>query len=348
MKHVQKVRGIWVVRVTVPVELRDIIGVRELVERGLPNDTRQRERLAVGIINGFYARIEEAQEQLASRGDAPAPHLSALAKAHYQSKLTVDAQKRSAMPTPDVIAAEEQRIYERIDKGEISISNGFAPMINAMTDLELMRGARDHDARLRKRRLDALRSGLVSRDTKLVESDLRRLTSAQKLLGGPGSTQWIDLGLALMRAEIEALERTIERDAGDYGGQPRDPLLTGPEVEPTQSVGYQGRAVSGMTLSGALQAFHKERTAGGSTLAAKTMEEHKNAVRMFNEFMRTDVPVRKISKRDVIDYKNALLNTPNRYTMRFPGLTLPQAIKANAKLATVFLRGSEETISGLI
>lgn len=82
MKHVQKVRGIWVVRVTVPEELRDIIGVRELVERGLPNDTRQRERLAVGIINGFYARIEEAQEQLASRGDAPAPHLSALAKAH--------------------------------------------------------------------------------------------------------------------------------------------------------------------------------------------------------------------------------------------------------------------------
>ncbi|MGJ8605738.1 MAG: hypothetical protein ACSHXH_16600, partial [Marivita sp.] len=232
MKHVQKVRGIWVVRVTVPEELRDIIGVRELVERGLPNDTRQRERLAVGIINGFYARIEEAQEQLATRGDAPAPHLSSLAKAHYQSKLSVDSQKRSAMPTPDVIAAEEQRIYERIDKGEISISNGFAPMINAMTDLELMRGARDHDARLRKRRLDALRSGLVARDTKLVESDLRRLTSAQKLLGGPGSTQWIDLGFALMRAEIEALERTIERDAGDYGGQPQDPLLTELEVGP--------------------------------------------------------------------------------------------------------------------
>ncbi|WP_416881180.1 tyrosine-type recombinase/integrase [Marivita sp.] len=345
MKHVQKVRGIWVVRVTVPEELRDIIGVRELVERGLPNDTRQRERLAVGIINGFYARIEEAQEQLATRGDAPAPHLSSLAKAHYQSKLSVDSQKRSAMPTPDVIAAEEQRIYERIDKGEISISNGFAPMINAMTDLELMRGARDHDARLRKRRLDALRSGLVARDTKLVESDLRRLTSAQKLLGGPGSTQWIDLGLALMRAEIEALERTIERDAGDYGGQPQDPLLTEPEVEPTQSVGYQGRAVSGMTLSGALQAFHKERTAGGSTLAAKTMEEHKNAVRMFNEFMRTDVPVRKISKKDVIDYKNALLNTPNRYTMRFPGLTLPQAIKANAKLGKPHATLAPKTIN---
>jgi hypothetical protein len=53
MKHVQKVRGIWVIRVTIPEELRDIIGVREFVERGLPNETRQRERLAVGIINGF-------------------------------------------------------------------------------------------------------------------------------------------------------------------------------------------------------------------------------------------------------------------------------------------------------
>lgn len=40
------------------------------------------------------------------------------------------------------------------------------------------------------------------------------------------------------------------------------------------------------------------------------------------------------TKKSVIAYKRALLETPNRYTMRFPGLTLPQAIKANGKLAT--------------
>jgi hypothetical protein len=89
------------------------------------------------------------------------------------------------MPPPDVNATEEQRIYERIDKDEISISQGFAPMINVMTDLELIRGARNHDARLGKRRLDARRSGLVARDTKLLESDLPRLAPAQKLLREP-------------------------------------------------------------------------------------------------------------------------------------------------------------------
>ena len=87
-----------------------------------------------------------------------------------------------------------------------------------------------------------------------------------------------------------------------------------------------------MHLSDALAGFHRERMAGQTTLAKKTMEEHRIAVRMFTEFWGSDMAISLITKKDVIRYKEALLQTPNRYTMRFPGLTLPQAIKANAKL----------------
>lgn len=159
-----------------------------------------------------------------------------------------------------------------------------------------------------------------------------------------GSPDWHNLANALLRAEIEALEHTLERDRGDYSGQPRDPLLTAPDPEPeaAPSIPVAG---TGMTLSGALSAFHKERTAGGSTLAPKTMEEHRNAVRMFSEFMGGEVAVRLITKKNVIDYKQALLETPNRYAMRFPGLTLPQAIKANGKLAEPFSTLAPKTIN---
>src|SRR5690606_8549992 len=48
-------------------------------------------------------------------------------------------------------------------------------------------------------------------------------------------------------------------------------------------------------------------------------------------FMGASVPVRSITRTDMLTYKQTLLQTPNRYTLRFPGLTLPQAIKANQK-----------------
>ena len=40
MKYVQHARGKWKVRITVPVELRGIIGASELVESDLPSDVR--------------------------------------------------------------------------------------------------------------------------------------------------------------------------------------------------------------------------------------------------------------------------------------------------------------------
>jgi hypothetical protein len=50
MKYVQQVKGNWIVRITVPEELRLIIGNRELVERDLPSDEKARERLAHGSL----------------------------------------------------------------------------------------------------------------------------------------------------------------------------------------------------------------------------------------------------------------------------------------------------------
>jgi hypothetical protein len=52
MKHVQHVRGKWIARVTVPEELREIIGKRELVEE-LPSEKSGRDRRALAVLNGW-------------------------------------------------------------------------------------------------------------------------------------------------------------------------------------------------------------------------------------------------------------------------------------------------------
>ena len=61
--------------------------------------------------------------------------------------------------------------------------------------------------------------------------------------------------------------------------------------------------------------------------------------------MGADLPVGSITKKNIIDYKQALQETPTRYTLRFPRLTLPQAIKANAKLSEPFQTLAPQTIN---
>ena len=150
----------------------------------------------------------------------------------------------------------------------------------------------------------------------------------------------------LAEIQLEALERFEERDNGQVkASAPAHSLLTEPDPVPKSMTSARLLATTGMTLSDALVAFHKERSAGSGTLAAKTMEEHRNAVRMFNEFMGGDTALGATTKKQVIEYKQALLDTPTRYTLRFPGLTLPQAIKANRKREEPFETLAPKTIN---
>ncbi|GLR41462.1 DUF6538 domain-containing protein [Mesorhizobium amorphae] len=81
MKYVHFQRGRYVVRVTVPLELRGIIGKRELVAP-LDADKRSAQRAALCIINGFLATIDDAHAKFA----ATRPTITSAAKAHYQQR----------------------------------------------------------------------------------------------------------------------------------------------------------------------------------------------------------------------------------------------------------------------
>lgn len=308
MKYVQLVRGKWVVRMVVPEELRGIIGQRELVEIGLPNEARAREKKAVAVINGFHAKLDEAREVWESLGEASKPTLSSAAKEHFSAELLRDdlARATSTDPATKSFLALSRSVY----------ANRLRLLVGGKVDAEEAEALIGYAA-------DALR-----REGRAP--DVPRHTLLR----------------TLAEIQLEALGRFEERDGGQVKAPaPVHPLLTEPDPVPKTMPGVNRPAASGMTLTEALVAFHKERTAGGGTLAPKTMEEHRNAARMFNEFMEGDTPLRAITKKHVIEYKQALLETPTRYTLRFPGLTLPQAIRANRKLEVPFETLAPKTIN---
>jgi integrase len=152
---------------------------------------------------------------------------------------------------------------------------------------------------------------------------------------------------AMAEAQLEALTRQEERDAGKIAiSTPASPLLQ-PEA-PAPDAAVPARAAtkaSGETIEEVLALFHRERTAGGRSLSEKTMAEHKVAVRMLQEFLGQGIAARAIAVADMRNYKNALIETPSNYALRFPGMILPKAIEANKKLAKPFPTLNANTIN---
>lgn len=287
MKFVQFVRGSYVVRVTVPPELRAIIGKRELVE-SLGADKRVAERRAHGVIASFLARIEDVRE----RFEANKPTLSSIAKEYYYSELETDDRGRLELGQETVVGLNEATLaimatYTRMVASGQLTGESAEEWVGQFAEI-------------------------------CEEKDVLPNMSRKELLK------------ALAGVELDVLAAIEARDRNMvHLPEPRSELLAAPEPEAEPTVERVKRG--GATLTEILMAFHQERTAGKRTLAAKTMEEHKVAVRMFDEFMGGKAAARSITRTDILAYKQALLRTPSRYSMRFPGLTLPQAIKANEK-----------------
>ena len=309
MKYVQFVRGRYLVRVTVPPELRGVVGKREFSEP-LGADKKVAERRAHGVIAGFLAQLEEARERL----EASKPTLGSAAKAHYRAELEADDRERTGTSYRSVKALNQWTRPYRASKlrliaaGQSEYDEAEALLGDALDDL-VARGLAEPFKLRSYARADSLR--------------------------------------ALAEVQLDALARFEERDRGVvYPGEPRSELLLMPEADTDQkTVGSPRKQAGGASLSDVLAAFHKERTAGSRSLALRTMEEHKVAVRMFEEFIGSAVSVRSIARADVLAYKQALLQTPSRYTLRFPGLTLPQAIKANEKRKEPFQTLDPATIN---
>jgi integrase len=302
LKYVHFTRGSYKVRVTVPPELRAIIGKRELTEN-LGSDKRLAERRSHGVIARFLATIEDARQQ----ADANRPTLSTLAKRYFREQLELDDRGRQELGH-DVVAGLHEKCM---------------PILASQMRLVMSGELSGEPAEERVAGLCELL------EKEGYRSDLPRAELIKMLAG-------VELDVLAAGQALDQYQINLPT--------PRSPLLTEPDPEPVQLVNKEKPGGKGPTLRDILTAFHKERQAGRN-LADKTKDEHASAVRMFEEFLGRSVPARQITRKDVLAYKQSLLETPARYVQRFPGLTLPQAIRANQKRKDPFATLDPSTIN---
>lgn len=234
-------------RLDVPLDLVGHYGTSTRKKSLRTKDENEAKKRLWPVIEGWRAEFDEVR----SRCELTPDDKAVAVWQHYEATLESYDRKQRAMPTSEDTDAELQRLHRRIDLGEITSENFFG-MINAYTDFELMLRARTDDANLRGRRLAALKRALASGDNKLIEPAVNDFVRKHKLLVDVGSDEYRELCVLMTRAEIEGLQRTLERDGGDFTGAPKDPI-----VKPTSGIAREA-AAPGQTIMELFETYVRE------------------------------------------------------------------------------------------
>lgn len=304
-------------RIKVPADLVEVLGKKELVKALGTKDENEAKRLMWPVVEEWTRQFDDLRARRVITADDKAEAVWH----HYEATLQRDEEKRRAMPTPADIAAEEQRLFRRIDKGEIG-SADFIGMINAHTELELLLRARTDDANRRARRLAGLKTALVSGDTTMVKPGVSDFIARNRLLVEGGSDEWRELSALMIRAEVEGLQRTLERDLGDFTGKPADPIVK-PVTGSAREAAAPGEAI--------MEIFDNYARENPNQIKPDTLAQARRDIGLFVEYVGSTFPVHRIDKKAVREWKALLLQYPVKAseTKAFEGMKLAQIVKHN-------------------
>lgn len=320
LTYLERRNGTYYARIDIPQDLVTHIG-SEVRKKSLrtKDENEAKERL--------WSVLKEWREEfkdIRSRREMTADDKAVAVWQHYENMLDGYDRTQRAMPTREEIELEEQKLNRRMLAGEIG-SHDFVGMINAQTDYNLMVMRRDMDAKSRQRRLKVLRQHLVEQETKLVRHAVEDFIRSNRLLIDPQSDDYRDLALRFIRAEIEGLERTVERDAGDYSGKPKDPI-----VKPATGKARE-TAAPGETIMELFETYARENP---KQITADTLNQARRDIGTFLEHVGATCPVHRIDKKAVREWKALLMKYPVKAseTRAFAGMKLAQVVKHNEEV----------------
>lgn len=305
LRHWKEKNGRFYARIAIPAPLRPVFdGKSELLEP-LGGDRKIAQRNHAAAVAHLQQKIEDARgviaqqqgNQIAKRPCRPvttADHERAIWE-HYMKVLAADEAKRMSFPSPEEIAIEYERLMQRIEAGEADPTHGVSAVFNTAADYELKAGARHFDRQRRERHLNGLRHALANGDTTPVDATTEGFVREYGLDLSPASDAWRALALKLLRAEIEAVQRTLERDEGLFDGRPADPIIK-PPTEPKQE--------APLPLLDLFQRYIDARQAIGAHPDGGIRWTHVFKT-LITQLGHDDA--RKISKRDLLDWRDQLL-----------------------------------------
>ena len=234
----------------------------------------------------------------------------------YSSLLKADEARRQATPTNDDLNAIWNAVVEQFG-GEYDIATWRI--------LEEMEGEPEVNAKERGERLAALIAEVKTGNIRTIRPTLTEIVASRNLAIPAHSADERKLARSIQRAEIDALKVIAKRDQGDYSGIPSDPLVKPPSAT-ASLVAAPGESV--------LELFDIYAAENPNGARSGTLRQSRKVIDLFSQFMGRHFPTRKISKKEVREWKAALKGFPVKgtETKAFHGMDFRQIIAANATL----------------
>ncbi|TJV71043.1 MAG: integrase [Mesorhizobium sp.] len=281
------------------------------------------------VIEGWRAEFDDVR----ARQAITANDMAEATWRHYTDTLAADEQRRASMPTQaDIDAATERATIDAIKSG--AHDAGPVAAINAMTEVEILAGQAEWDARRRAARLKRFRADLVAGEASLVTDQVDAYLN-------PQAPQRTELARRLMRAEIEALERTVERDHGDYSGTPRDPIVK-PATGALRELAAPGEGI--------MELFEQYAAENPKGIAVDTIAQARRDVGTFVDYVGSTFPASRIDKKVVREWKALLLKLPVKATesKEFAGMKIAEIVRHNEKVGkpVITARTANRYLSG--
>jgi len=323
ISYLTKRGAVYYARMDVPEDLISILKTPTRKQSLKTKDLAEAKRRLWPVITEWRREFED----LRARRSLVAADREHAVWDHYTSVLERDDAERAAMPGQAEIEAEKAAVHARVERGEIKGVDALS-ILNATLELQVAQNAGAISTATRRIKLSELKKHLAKGETALIADEVDEYLRANRLLVERSTPEWISLARHMMRAEIDALERSLERDQGDFTGQPRDPLVKPPSVERR---GQVETAAPGESIIEALETFRKENP---RNVSKSRMDESCRDIGIFIETTGPGFPVSKITKKQVREWKALLMDYPVRATevVSFRGMDIYQIVEANKEL----------------
>ncbi|NSZ01956.1 site-specific integrase [Agrobacterium tumefaciens] len=304
-------------RIRVPNDLVEIVGKNELVKALGTKDEQTAKRALWPVVEEWNRQFDD----LRARRDITADDKAVATWQHYEATLKRDDQRRNALPTSGDIEAEKAKIMERAKAGEIPDTDPLT-IFDATLDLEVLKNARQFEEQTRRTKLDALQKHLAEGETALVAAHVDAYAEDNRLLMDARDPDWKDTAQRMIRAEIEGLKRTLERDKGDYSGAPADPIVK-PATNTAREAAAPGESI--------MELFELYAAENPKQITTDTLNQARRDIGNFLEHVGSTCPAHRIDKKAVREWKALLMKYPVKATetKAFAGMKLSQIVKHN-------------------
>ncbi len=317
ISHLIRRGSAYSARIRVPLDLVGIIGKREMVRALGTTDHAEAKRRLYPVIAGLQREFEDLR---ARRALVPTDREQAVWD-QYTATMARDDQARANLPGETEVEAAKADLFAKVERGEFASADPL-DVLDATLELKVTQNAGAIAAEQRQIKVAELRKHLAKGETALIAHEVDAYLQRNGLHINRGTPDWIGLAQHMIRAEIEALQRTLERDRGDYSGQPGDPL-----VKPASGSGREV-AKPGQSIMEIFGIFSRENPNG---VSKDRLNQSRRDICTFVEVVGTSFPIAKITKAEVREWKHLLSKYPVKATETklFAGMNIRQIVKAN-------------------